>query len=81
MPGVPDVLLCDEEGDFHFVELKATGGRAVDLRPHQSCTRQRMGFSFEKENEDATAKDISVPRKRCNGFEAGRFRRGAFVRV
>lgn len=35
MPGVPDVLLCDEEGDFHFVELKATGGRAVDLRPHQ----------------------------------------------
>ena len=35
MPGVPDVLLCDENGDFHFVELKATGGKAVDLRPHQ----------------------------------------------
>ena len=35
MPGVPDVLLCDELGQFHFVELKATAGRAVDLRPHQ----------------------------------------------
>jgi hypothetical protein len=35
MPGVPDVLLCDEDGNFHFVELKATAGKAVDLRPHQ----------------------------------------------
>ena len=35
MPGVPDVLLCDEKGLFHFIELKATGGRAVELRPHQ----------------------------------------------
>ena len=35
MPGVPDVLLCDEVGDFHFIELKATGGQAVELRPHQ----------------------------------------------
>lgn len=35
LPGVPDVLFCDERGDFHFVELKATAGRAVELRPHQ----------------------------------------------
>ena len=35
MPGVPDVVLCDERGYFHFVELKATAGNAVDLRPHQ----------------------------------------------
>lgn len=35
MPGVPDVLICDEEGRFHFVELKVTGGKAVELRPHQ----------------------------------------------
>jgi len=35
MPGVPDVVLCDELGNFHFVELKATAGNAVDLRPHQ----------------------------------------------
>ncbi len=35
MPGVPDVLLCDEKGLFHFIELKASGGNAVELRPHQ----------------------------------------------
>ena len=35
MPGIPDVLCCDENGKFHFVELKATSGNAVDLRPHQ----------------------------------------------
>lgn len=35
MPGVPDVVLCDESGKFHFIELKATAGNAVDLRPHQ----------------------------------------------
>jgi hypothetical protein len=35
MPGVPDVVLCDEFGQFHFIELKATAGNAVDLRPHQ----------------------------------------------
>ena len=34
-PGVPDVLLCDESGGFHFIELKATKGNAVELRPHQ----------------------------------------------
>jgi hypothetical protein len=35
MPGVPDVVLCDESGGFHFVELKASTTNAVDLRPHQ----------------------------------------------
>tara|TARA_R110000796_G_scaffold51445_2_gene121340 strand:- start:477 stop:878 length:402 start_codon:yes stop_codon:yes gene_type:complete len=35
MPGVPDVVLCDESGGFHFVELKSTANNAVDLRPHQ----------------------------------------------
>ena len=35
MPGVPDVVLCDESGKVHFIELKATAGNAVDLRPHQ----------------------------------------------
>jgi hypothetical protein len=29
-PGVPDVLLCDESGGFHFIELKATKGNAVE---------------------------------------------------
>ena len=32
MPGVPDVVLLDEFGNFHFVELKATAGNAVDLK-------------------------------------------------
>lgn len=35
MPGIPDVLVCDEQGGFHFVELKSTAGKAVDLSPHQ----------------------------------------------
>jgi Holliday junction resolvase len=35
VPGIPDVLACDEDGLFHFIELKATGGNAVELRPHQ----------------------------------------------
>ena len=35
MPGVPDVVLLDEFGNFHFVELKATTGNAVNLLPHQ----------------------------------------------
>ena len=35
MPGVPDVLLCDDKGRFHFIELKVTSRQAVDLRPHQ----------------------------------------------
>ena len=35
MPGIPDVLLCDDAGHFHFIELKATTGKVVDLRPHQ----------------------------------------------
>jgi hypothetical protein len=34
-PGIPDVAVCDEVGKFHFVELKATAGNAVELRPHQ----------------------------------------------
>ena len=35
LPGVPDLVACDEQGRFHFVELKATAGNAVELRPHQ----------------------------------------------
>jgi|TARA_R110001599_G_scaffold133030_1_gene310454 Holliday junction resolvase len=35
LPGVPDVLLCDEKGNFHLVELKFCNGNKVGLRPHQ----------------------------------------------
>jgi hypothetical protein len=34
-PGVPDVVIQDENGLFHFVELKHTGGTAIELSPHQ----------------------------------------------
>lgn len=42
-PGLPDVVLCDEHGRFHFVELKAARSNAVSLRPHQIAwlTRHR----------------------------------------
>lgn len=35
MPGVPDVVFGDEHGRLHFVELKSSSGKAVDLSPHQ----------------------------------------------
>ena len=34
-PGIPDVLLCDEQGTFHFIELKYTTSNVVALSPHQ----------------------------------------------
>jgi len=33
--GIPDVVLCDSSGYFHFVELKYTTSNRVDLRPSQ----------------------------------------------
>ena len=35
LPGVPDVMLCDEKGNFHLIELKFCNGNKVGLRPHQ----------------------------------------------
>lgn len=35
MPGVPDLLVCDEKGNLHLIELKFTKTNAVELRPHQ----------------------------------------------
>ena len=34
-PGVPDVMLCDERGRIHLIELKCTSANAVRLSPHQ----------------------------------------------
>jgi len=33
--GIPDLLICDEHGRLHLMELKVTKGNSVDLRPHQ----------------------------------------------
>lgn len=45
IPGVPDVLLCDEAGAFHFLELKTTGTKAVALSPHQVAWLTRHGHA------------------------------------
>ena len=34
-PGVPDVMLCDEQGRIHLIELKCTAANAGRLSPHQ----------------------------------------------
>ncbi len=46
-PGVPDVLLCNEDGLFSFIELKVVKRRAskVDLSPHQCAWLSRHGHS------------------------------------
>ena len=33
--GIPDLLICDERGSFHFIELKYLTGNAVTLQPSQ----------------------------------------------
>jgi hypothetical protein len=34
-PGIPDLIICDENGKFHFIELKYTATKAVQISPHQ----------------------------------------------
>lgn len=33
--GIPDVMLCDNDGNFHFVELKTTPDENIRLSPLQ----------------------------------------------
>ena len=35
VPGVPDTLLCDSDGQIHLIELKVCTANAVRLSPHQ----------------------------------------------
>ena len=46
-PGVPDVLLCSETGQFSFLELKVVKRRASkdDLSPHQCAWLSRHAHS------------------------------------
>ena len=46
--GIPDLLICDELGLFHFVELKFCKGNAVNLSPHQVAwlTRHKSSSSW-----------------------------------
>jgi hypothetical protein len=47
LPGLPDVLLCSESGQFSLLELKATKARAgkLDLSPHQVAWLSRHSHS------------------------------------
>jgi RecB family endonuclease NucS len=60
-PGVPDVIVMDERGTFHFVELKHTKGNAIELSPHQVTwmDNHKNGSAWilvrrKKDNEKAT---------------------------
>ena len=46
--GIPDLLVCDEAGKFHFIELKFCKANAVNLSPHQVAwlTRHRTSCSW-----------------------------------
>ena len=44
-PGVPDVMLCDERGRIHLIELKCTAANAVRLAPHQISFLVRHGHA------------------------------------
>ena len=47
LPGLPDVLLCSESGQFSLLELKATKARAgkLDLSAHQCAWLSRHSHS------------------------------------
>jgi len=46
--GIPDLLICDEKGLFHFIELKFVKANAVNLSPHQVAwlTRHKHSSSW-----------------------------------
>jgi hypothetical protein len=44
-PGVPDVMLCAENGLFAFLELKVVHYRKIDLSPHQCAWLSRHSHS------------------------------------
>jgi|TARA_X000001388_G_C2193083_1_gene108343 hypothetical protein len=43
--GIPDLLICDERGLFHLVELKFLTGNAVTLQPSQVAWHSRHKHS------------------------------------
>ena len=44
-PGVPDVMLCAENGAFCFLELKVVKHKKINLSPHQCAWLSRHGHS------------------------------------
>lgn len=45
LPGVPDVLLCNESGQFSFLELKIATRNKANLSPHQVAWMGRHAHS------------------------------------
>ena len=44
-PGVPDVMLCAENGLFSFLELKIVKHKQINLSPHQCAWLSRHGHA------------------------------------
>ena len=61
--GIPDLLICDELGLFHFVELKFVKANSVNLSPHQVAwlTRHKQGSAWiliKKQNNPTTTAEL-----------------------
>ena len=61
--GIPDLLICDEKGLFHFIELKFVKANAVNLSPHQVAwlTRHKHSSSWvliKKQNNPTTTPEL-----------------------
>ena len=60
--GLPDLMICDERGAFHFVELKFCKANAVNLSPHQVAwlTKHKHSSSWILVKQQSKA--TSVPK-------------------
>ena len=61
--GIPDLLICDEKGLFHFIELKFVKANAVNLSPHQVAWLTRHNHSsswvlIKKQNNPTTTAEL-----------------------
>ena len=61
--GIPDLLICDEKGLFHFIELKFVKANSVNLSPHQVAwlTRHKHSSSWvliKKQNNPTTTAEL-----------------------
>jgi hypothetical protein len=79
LPGLPDVLLCSEHGDFSFLELKYTKARAgkVDLSAHQCAWLTRHSHS----NSFIVLRDRSLDIRVFAAADAVDLRMGDFTAV
>ena len=60
LPGIPDVLACNEDGCFSFLELKVRHGKKVKLSAHQVAWLSRHGHSHTYIVIREPSLDISV---------------------